>query len=560
MEEQTQTQNQNPWQHWHNLLDIKEQAALQLYHQSSISKNNCSISPIFFNFTANTPTSGAMTLETFPTRYNYTFGLPAYLAADPYQLRLLSENNSSYIRYNLEGLFQSLQNLRTKRCLQIVLLHQTKEITNSFNWIADRLKDENCFFQSCKPLELLFNIDKGHKIKVLYSYRAENSAGYILVASNKAFFTQKIVRQILAFAPALMPDYFKQMQADLNTQGVPLNIVPFYKSLAEETPATWINILKTFCEQFDPIAAQRKREITNTIEQIEERAIYVLQCRVNTLQRDIAQYIDDLLQLEENLRKTQYILIGKQNTPSVDIFEAKEYWFKNEHLIGTAPAEDRSFIVQVWAPVNNFDPEVIKKWFTTPTSSFFRHWDSHKMPNGVSEGIYIRDIFYKLFITCEYTLFFEDTHIINIASQTIQRNTDNLYRKERGCSNPHFRDYNCYGSWKREILQSLSRPDYLLALEQIIACEGSINFADGAVFSTYTDKLGRHATEYWATPCIKTNQEGDDILYSFQQLVEKLWKESLPEQLEQLEQLEQPEQPEQLEQLEQLRDDDDDIW
>ena len=74
-----------------------------------------------------------------------------------------------------------------------------------------------------------------------------------------------------------------------------------------------------------------------------------------------------------------------------------------------------------------------------------------------------------------------------------------------GIANPHLYYYRCYGQNAGYINKALAEQDYMLALEQSIACVGTLNFADGIVMSRLHAQLSQNNDSV----CIQDTETGE---------------------------------------------------
>ena len=385
-------------------------------------------------------------------------------------------------------------------------------------------------YKSLPTVELGLKQDRHYRIKVFLQAHAETESYNICIFCNKpADFT--LWRKLNAVLPALCPSFFQKVQAEL---GEELDLIDWYRSMAEETPDKLEAMLKAYAETHNIAAEIRQREITQAMERYQRQARDRFQRDERHAQENIENLESQLSGYYTQLRDTQLKLLGFDLGTNDEFQENINYWLAKQNLLMVIPHE-RDYSIRAWSPVNNYDAELVETLLKSKRSPFWHKEMDIARNKGINEhdprfdnlckgsNQYVqelRQVFNDIFLDCKYILFFEnEVRVTERGPQTWHLEVP--YTK--GCPNPHLEQYNCYGNNAREITKALTNNDHIIVLEQTIQCIGSINFADGTVFHDWLTRIRQHDAKYWSTQCIET-PDGSER-YSFETLCQKIRKE-----------------------------------
>lgn len=94
-----------------------------------------------------------------------------------------------------------------------------------------------------------------------------------------------------------------------------------------------------------------------------------------------------------------------------------------------------------------------------------------------------RDLFGKLFVTCEYKLHFSQNITWDFSNFRADANRSNLTGTTYG--NPHLHYHNCWGTYRHAIEKSMLHGDFEEAFMNILASVSSLNLLDSIVMSQF---------------------------------------------------------------------------
>lgn len=348
--------------------------------------------------------------------------------------------------------------------------------------------------QKIRTIELLLMETRFHKVRVIKLNKN------LLIFSNKdisADMREKILASLLAIFPELnnalpeeLKDYIKCIAA--GTEEEEINnvfkaIIEHYFDLNEEADRAKQELI----EQFATIYRREEEEINNKIARLREQLVSYQEFIYSTNAR-IA---------EESIRLEACRMDSKDKQEKLE--EVITYW-KQRSAIKTITVDGGKIVCKIESPVIYYNKDEAVRVLTNQNNRF-------TTLNHHSWYAQFMQILIDTFINEKFTMYFTGTIEIGLRTCSVGelRTNENIFY------NPHLRYYNCWGNSITEISKAIRNADLIMAIEQIIAGVGSLNFLDGTVIGRWADNLP-FMLNY---KCLECKEDGQR--YSIQEAMDK---------------------------------------
>lgn len=237
----------------------------------------------------------------------------------------------------------------------------------------------------------------------------------------------------------------------------------------------------------------------------------------------------------KNARQRYNEMSARLNEAFVALQDANARLFYAQHGIQNGEDEFISFIGDAKSNIVSLKANPGRHLITFCIRTFLTYWDDDlwditrksddrfaKLPNW--KKLMLDEIFrsrtVKLLIEQKFDL---DTHYCE-AQNNGSYDATPYGEGTRGLRNPHISEYNCWGTHKNYIRDSLERADYVQAYSQSVACISGLTLSDSPVMSRFFNYIEK--SSYANLPCLYLVETGTYIsMNEYKQLVEgKKWE------------------------------------
>lgn len=353
------------------------------------------------------------------------------------------------------------------------MLKVSRNINDTFATI-NNFRDSEQYNQFCTEedkrkltaIELLLMESRFHKVRVIKLNKN------LLIFSNKditADMKTKVLASLLAVFPELnstlpeeLKDYIKctaDTEEEINI--VLKTIIEHYFDLGEEADRTKQELI----EQFAAIYRREEEQINNNI---------------SRLRQQLVTYQENIYSLNARLAE-EFIRLEACRMDSKDkqerLTEVVTYWGQRS-AIKTISVDGGEIVCKIESPVIYYNKDEAVRVLTNQNNRFtaLSHHDWYDQ---------FMQILIDTFINEKFTMYFTGTIGIGLRNCSVRE----LRGDESIFYNPHLRYYNCWGNSITEISKAIQNGDLIMAIEQIIAGVGSLNFLDGTVIGRWADNL-----------------------------------------------------------------------
>lgn len=347
--------------------------------------------------------------------------------------------------------------------------------------------------QKLRTIELLLMESRFHKVRVLKLHKV------LIIFSNKEIVADmkvKVVASLLAVFPELnntlpeeLKDYIKYIASDDEEEinNIFKCIIENYFDLDEETERAKQELI----EQFTAIYRRQEEEINNTIARL-RRQLEDYQEYIYSTNGRIA---------EESLRLEVCRMDSKNKQEQ--LAEVAAYW-RQRSAIKTITVDAGEIVCKIEAPVIYYNKDEAVRVLTNQNNRFttLNHYDWYDQ---------FMQILIDTFINEKFTMYFTGTIAIGLRNCSVRE----LRREDEIFYNPHLWYYNCWGNSITEISKAIRNADLIMAIEQIIAGVGSLNFLDGTVIGRWAENLP-YMLNY---KCLECKEDGQR--YSIREAMDK---------------------------------------
>lgn len=338
-------------------------------------------------------------------------------------------------------------------------------------------------------------------------YVSENQH-HIVVATNTV--SNKMMQRLVATLPAMAP-WITEKSEDFP--------IAMYQALGKDDAREYYTAFTAWQTKVVRPYFQ-EREKSRRIEYV--KALYQVDTR--SLQRSITQH-EQQIQLTEGelynyynkLRELQLKLECLKNLPEANSPDI-EYFLKHRRItfIDNANRPNAQYIrFGISTPCINYDKAMLTSFIESPRS------------NQYNDNPVYKNMYTELFLKDRYILWLHYNivwsrrsaeHSWQLITESHVCTGDDAGSADIGILNPHLYHYQCYGQNASYINKALTDQDYILALEQSVACVGTLNFADGIVMQRLHSMLIHHNTT-----CVQDTETGEFL--TIQQFKERISKE-----------------------------------
>lgn len=326
-------------------------------------------------------------------------------------------------------------------------------------------------------------------------YISENQH-MIVVLTNCV--SNKMVQRLVAAIPAMAP-WIAEKSADFP--------IAMYQALGKDNAHDYYT---AFTKWQDKVIAtyfkeQERLNRTKYVKSLYTVNLDALQTTITQHKNTIQATEDRLAEQYARLRDLQLKMAGLQNLPQCTPSDM-DYFTKHRRItfIDNASAYNNTtnqIRFGISTPCINYDKDLLASFINSPRDNDYNNKNYKR-------------IYTELFLKDRYVLWLRYNivwmkPISDAAWKLVIDNNvsmgDNAGASDIGLLNPHLYYYRCYGQNAGYINKALVEQDYILALEQSIACVGTLNFADGIVMN----KLHAQLNQNNDTVCIQDTETGE---------------------------------------------------
>ena len=320
-----------------------------------------------------------------------------------------------------------------------------------------------------------------------------------------------MVQRLVAAIPAMAP-WIPEKSADFP--------IAMYQALGKDNAREYYT---AFTKWQDKVIAPyfREQERLNRTKYV--KSLYTV--NLDVMQKTITQHKNLIKDTEDRLatqyatlRELQLRIAGLQNLPQATPSDI-DYFTKHRRInfIDNASAYNNAtnqIRFGISTPCINYDKDLLASFINSPRDNDYNQ--SYKQ------------IYTELFLKDRYVLWLRynivwmrpttDANWKLVTDNNVSMG-DGAGASDIGIVNPHLYYYRCYGQNAGYINKALAEQDYMLALEQSIACVGTLNFADGIVMSRLHTQLCQNNDSV----CIQDTETGEFL--TLQQFKERIQKD-----------------------------------
>ena len=309
--------------------------------------------------------------------------------------------------------------------------------------------------------------------------------------------SNKMVQRLVAAIPAMAP-WIPEKSADFP--------IAMYQALGKDNAREYYTAFTTWQDKV--IAPYfREQERLNRAKYV--KSLYTV--NLDAMQKTVTQHKNMIKDAEDRLatqyatlRELQLKIAGLQNLPQATPSDI-DYFTKHRRItfIDNASAYNNAtnqIRFGISTPCINYDKELLASFINSPRGNDYNQ--SYKQ------------IYTELFLKDRYVLWLRynivwmrpttDANWKLVTDNNVSTG-DGAGASDIGLLNPHLYYFHCYGQNAGYINKALAEQDYILALEQSIACVGTLNFADGIVMSRLHMQLSQNNDRL----CVQDTETGE---------------------------------------------------
>ena len=281
---------------------------------------------------------------------------------------------------------------------------------------------------------------------------------------------------------AFVPWYFD------TEKGVSENEMNLIYALREKTPEKYEACLAEYAKQFDFRDLRIKKLLTGFETRVEktnlerlEREMTEAIKRINDLNEQIAAQL--AVNAERNIKIRGLLAKIADNRES----ELMDYFLHNKNLV-LVSATDTRIIFNAIGYVAYFDEDEAERCIDNPDSYIY-------YPDGEThENIIAREDIHALmkavFVDRKLRMKFCSSYSLDLRGNVYSNKHHEYDADCEGCTpNPHIDEFACMGDYTRIINELLVEQNYIGAIEQCIASNVSLNFADTYVMREFMKRI-----------------------------------------------------------------------
>lgn len=382
----------------------------------------------------------------------------------------------------------------------VLMFKVPRNINDTFTAI-NNFRDSEQYDQFCteedrqklRTIELLLMETRFHKVRAIKLNKT------LLIFSNKdisADMREKVLASLLAMFPELN-----------NT--LPEELKDYIKCIAADTEEEINNVFKVIIEHYfdlDEEADRAKQELIEQFATVYSREEETIKNNIARLRQQLTDYQEYIYSTNERIAEESIRLEAcrmDSRNKQEKLAEVVTYW-KQRSAIKTITVDGGEIVCKIESPVIYYNKDEAVRVLTNQYNRFttLNHhaWYDQFM-----------QILIDTFINERFTMYFTETIGIGLRNCSVRelRTNENIFY------NPHLRYYNCWGNSITEISKAIRNADLIMAIEQIIAGVGSLNFLDGTVIGRWADNLP-FMLNY---KCLECKEDGQR--YSIQEAMDK---------------------------------------
>ena len=297
--------------------------------------------------------------------------------------------------------------------------------------------------------------DKKHIVRV---YKTSDDNIHILTSK----YDWDLARKILALIPKFYPELEKPELTE-----VLINLATNKLDKAEEIVTKLFDETQLVTNLMDKQFEDLKRALSSSQTYDIEMKIANNRESIQRLNRDIMQIYNSIADLNKEL-----LAIQSQGTAYIDDFIN---YVRKHRLINIIDVSGGSITLRLITPVRYYDPDVIKRYL-------------NKNIEYITDNKFKNYLLTQLFIDNTIELITYTDVELNLKYNSVEGSRvgeDHMPDRELPVPHPHLMFFNCWGSNKSHIYNSLSDKNYILAVEQIIAATYNWNLTDMTVLRNF---------------------------------------------------------------------------
>ena len=389
------------------------------------------------------------------------------------RMAVVPENINSYME-NISGLDKYWDNGFYVQVYVVV-----KQINDTFAALTTRYKDKEL-----KNISIGLMEDRYNKV---YAYMPEKNV--LKIFTNKVP-TQLFCRKLLAITPAIFPDV---MGADTAVKfPYPVQLLTGLVGDADQ----WWSIANDWIANSTYLSTYEDRKLERMVRQFNAASVKKNQDNLKSCERNIKDYESALADYYKKQREIQHLL----NYADAEVLEIlKEFIGYANKRPGVIKVDFDAGIpgvrIHSVIPCINYNPDEAQT-IINKSSEFMK---------GVSKNQ--ARLMKEIFVEHKYNILFENTTTINFNDLEVRNSAQSNYFQ--GFPQPHLSGYNCYGNNKTQIIKALSKKDYIVMLECLLAAVANLNFMDSPVTRWFRDRFENNA--YTSVPCIQSMTDPKDL-------------------------------------------------
>ena len=339
-----------------------------------------------------------------------------------------------------------------------------RSITNSFDDIIENYAD-----YEVKHLSTAMLVNRGSKARVYRRPEVDRTLVVVNSTSGASFEDMMSNCTVLQIA-----ELYSKVK-DLDTYPAQL-LTALEAFIAGDVNASIIAV-NSYINSFDIATLELQKQKAQLCQIVIGAKKEVVRRNVDDNMRKYNNLIIDLTRTQAALQDAQLMEAGLTLMKEDEMLQDLEYLL-NHKSITMLPSSSNNLgnnnviRIKVKTQLQYYDKAATKRIMENPRAEFKAQYDNHKYAKAFKFAMLDKDV--KIFIT--QVLYF------NLVTGTITAG-DNRTGDARGLMpNPHLHRFNCFGDSTTAIRNAVLNYDYTLAVEQIVACVGSINVLEDVTF------------------------------------------------------------------------------
>lgn len=260
------------------------------------------------------------------------------------------------------------------------------------------------------------------------------------------------------------------------------------KSFGSSSPDDYRTLLAKMAEKYDFRTARIKKYLSGYEKRIVDRQIRSEQDRIQSIDRNIRDLSDRISAQLRDRDAANIRLNGLQVNGRGEESELLDYFLCNKAVdIRELRGDTITFVVK--SHLDYFDRDCAERMIGRD--------DNYIRGRAPSDDAYenMKKLLTEIFVNPDPRLRIRvcAAYYLNIPDNSCSYIEHYEFSEEEGdmsyTPNTHIQEYGCLGNYRYEINEALIRGDYITAVEQCVSSCGSLNWADGAVMSTFIQMM-----------------------------------------------------------------------